>query len=66
MTTERPIMIPEKLHFIVVNIGAFNALGVVDKRIITINLTQSQRKQLSDAISKDDSYFDVSYSISEL
>lgn len=58
------VMIPEVLHFTVVNLGAFAATQVVDKRIISIPLTQAQRLRLAQMKLVDENFFDVSYTIS--
>lgn len=58
------IMIPDELHFTVINLGAFAATQVVDKRIISIPLTQAQRLRLAQMKTIDEKFFDVAYTIS--
>ena len=58
------MMIPDVLHFTVINLGAFAATQVVDKRIISIPLTQAQRLRLAQMKTIDEKFFDVAYTIS--
>lgn len=58
------IMIPDVLHFTVINLGAFAATQVVDKRIISIPLTRAQRLRLAQMKTIDEKFFDVAYTIS--
>ncbi len=64
ISRQADIMIPDVLHFTVINLGAFAATQVVDKRIISIPLTQAQRLDFAQMKTIDEKFFDVAYTIS--
>ena len=53
--------VPCSLHFVVINIGAFQATGQTDKRVVTIKLTAEQQNELRQKVNRVDnaSFFDV-------
>ncbi len=53
--------VPCSLHFVVVNIAAFQATGQTDKRVVTIKLTAEQQNELRQKVNRVDnaSFFDV-------
>ena len=59
----KPVLsdVPCSLHFVVVNIPAFQATGQTDKRVVTIKLTAEQQNELRQKVNRVDnaSFFDV-------
>lgn len=58
----KPVLsdVPCSLHFVVVNIRAFQATGLIDKRVVTIKLTAEQQNELRQKVNiGDESLFDV-------
>ena len=53
--------VPCSLHFVVINIAAFQATGQTDKRVVTIKLTAEQQNELRQKVNRVDnaSFFDV-------
>jgi len=51
--------VPSSLHFVVINIGAFSALGVTDRSVVTLKLTDEQRNELATKINSSQQFFDV-------
>lgn len=59
----KPVLsdVPCSLHFVVVNVAAFQAIGQTDKRVVTIKLTAEQQNELRQKVNRVDnaSFFDV-------
>lgn len=52
--------VPCSLHFVVINIPAFQATGQTDRRVVTIKLTAEQQNELRQKVKVDNSsFFDV-------
>lgn len=51
--------IPEKLHFEKVNVGTYNATGLIDVRDIVIELTEEQKHKLKNKLQIEDYYINV-------
>jgi hypothetical protein len=59
----KPVLsdVPCSLHFVIINIAAFQATGQTDKRVVTIKLTAEQQNELRQKVNRIDnaSFFDV-------
>lgn len=59
----KPVLsdVPCSLHFVVINIAAFQATGQTDKRVVSIKLTAEQQNELRQKVNRVDnaSFFDV-------
>lgn len=53
--------VPCSIHFVVINVAAFQAIGQTDKRVVTIKLTAEQQNELRQKVNRVDnaSFFDV-------